>query len=79
MTDGIVRYSLRTWGTQRDSIVIVGPPLPPATVGAYGYLYDLSDTVKLASPDGTHAATLNSATPHTDLSCGWGPSGEEDP
>lgn len=66
-------------GAQKDSIVIVGPPLPPATVGAYGYLYDLSDTVKLANPDGTHAAMLSSATPHADLTCGWGPSGEEDP
>ena len=60
-------------GTVRDSIAIVGPPLPPFSVGAFGYLYDLSDATRLASATSDNAPLLQEVTPDPRFPCSSGP------
>lgn len=60
-------------GTVRDSIAIVGPPVPPFSVGAFGYLYDLSDATRLSSATSENAPLLQEVTPDPRFPCSSGP------
>ena len=74
----IVNYLARI-GTLRDSIVITRPPLAPYVIGAYGYLYDLSDSTRLASTTAAEMPLLRPRRSKAGPTCGGIRSSAETP
>ncbi len=67
----IVNY-LNHIGTQRDSIVVGGSGLPSLPSGAWAYLYDLSDSTKLASMTAAAMPLLRNVPADQQYRCGVG-------
>ncbi|MBI3789794.1 MAG: hypothetical protein HY275_02815 [Gemmatimonadetes bacterium] len=66
-------------GTRRASIIETRAPFPPAAVGAFAYLYDLSDSTRLARTTAASVPLLREPRSRAEISCGWGPIAADEP
>jgi hypothetical protein len=66
-------------GVRRDSVVVTRAPFPPASVGAFAYLYDLSDPARLARTTARDVKLVREPRARPDYACGWGPIAEDEP